>query len=220
MTKNPEIPHRQLGLEGPSESLSKWESEAEHRILLAGNVTDNGSCVQAEAGAHHGRGGRAGATDRSISLPCICGVFRIPPGPVRTGVADPEDPTAESAEVAGDRAVAPSKLRQCGSHGARRRQRRSGGASIGWSVPRAAYQGARPVLYHRSDHQGGDLAGSTRSSPGKTTVYGRAHVSNCGSTRATGICRHHTQITGESYKWDIPKDGVHAFSPDGCINCG
>jgi len=145
--------------------------------------------------------------------------FENTTGPVLDrAYADPEDPNRlDLPEVAGDRTVA--SFYQCG-HAFRTVREGANdvpkGASIARSVPQGGYQGADGAFTIEAIIKVEDLGGIqqifSRENDGGTDVRTYQFRINSGQLEFAAIT---PQITGESYKWDIPKDGLHAFSPDG-----
>jgi hypothetical protein len=132
--------------------------------------------------------------------------------------ADPEDPNRlDLPEVVGDREAA--SFYNCGKAFLTARAGANSdpkGASIGWSVPQGGYQGADGAFTIEAIIKVEDLGGIqqifSRENDGGTDVRTYQFRINSGQLEFAAIT---TQVTGEPYKWDIPKDGVHAFSPDG-----
>lgn len=145
--------------------------------------------------------------------------FEKTTGPVLDrAYADPEDPDRlDLPEVVGDRAVA--SFYKCG-HAFRTARTGANdvpkGASIGRSVPQGGYQGADGAFTIEAIVKVADLGGIqqifSRENDGGTDVRTYQFRINSGQLEFAAIT---TQVTGESYKWNIPTDGLHAFSPDG-----
>ena len=132
--------------------------------------------------------------------------------------ADPEDPNRlDLPEVVGDRELA--SFYKCGNAFLTAREGANSvpkGASIGWGVPQGGYQGADGAFTIEAIIKVQDLGGIqqifSRENDGGTDVRTYQFRINSGQLEFAAIT---TQVTGESYKWNIPTDGVHAFSPDG-----
>lgn len=145
--------------------------------------------------------------------------FESATGPVRDwAYVDPGDPNRlDLPEVAGDRQVA--SFYNCGNAFRTVREGTDGapkGASIWWSSPQGGYQGADGAFTIEAIIKVEDLGGIqqifSRENDGGTDVRAYQLRLNSGQLEFAAIT---AQIAGESYKWDIPADGLHAFSPDG-----